>query len=188
MAMPQTRAELNQIIEEQVGLAIGAPQIVNIGRLSEYFTQFDELAPNFVSVKKELDVIKSQLEGVLPQLERISQASISDLEKRAGVANTQLTASIEALEKRDQEISDKLKEIFQKIDTQLESVQLQASTVSSMQASIRGVVLKQQHDMETIRVDVERYVANAIATIAATQTDQSHGGSHSNHGTAEVLS
>ena len=87
MAMPQTRAELNQIIEEQVGLAIGASQIVNIGKLPEYFPQFDEFAPSFVSVKNELEVIKSQLEGVLPQLERISQASISDLEKRAGVAN-----------------------------------------------------------------------------------------------------
>jgi len=33
MAMPQSRAELNQIIKEQVDMAIGAPQIAAIGRL-----------------------------------------------------------------------------------------------------------------------------------------------------------
>ena len=62
-------------------------------------------------------MIKSQLEGVLPQAERTSQASIADLKKRAGTANTQSTTSTEALENRDQEISDKLKTTFQQIDT-----------------------------------------------------------------------
>ena len=32
-------------------MAIGAPQIANIGRLPEYFAKFDELAPSFVQVK-----------------------------------------------------------------------------------------------------------------------------------------
>ena len=54
-------------------------------------------------------MIKGQLEGVLPQLERTSRASIADLEKRAGIANAQLTSSIEGLEKRDQEMSAKPK-------------------------------------------------------------------------------
>ena len=81
---------------------------------------YDELAASFSGVKNELDVIKSQLEGVLPQLERASQASISDLEKRAGAAHAGLTTSIVALETRDREISDKLKATVQKIDTQLE--------------------------------------------------------------------
>ena len=176
MAMPQTRAELNQIIEEHFGLAIGAPQIANIGRLSEYVSKFDEPAPSFAQVKNELEVIKSQLEGVLPQLERTLQANIADLEKRAGTSNTQLTTSIEALEKRDQEIGAKLKTTFQQIDTQLESVQLQAATVNSMQEGIHSVVVKQQHDMEKICLDVERYVAKAIATIASKQPGQSQSG------------
>ena len=47
MAMPQSRAELNQIVEDQVGLAIGAPQIANIGKFPEYFSKFEELAPSF---------------------------------------------------------------------------------------------------------------------------------------------
>ena len=38
------------------------------------------------------------------------------------------------------------------------------------------MVVKQQHDMEKIRLDVERYVANAIATIASAQTGRSQGG------------
>ena len=131
---------------------------------------------SFVPVKNELEVIKAQLESVLPQLERTSQASIADLGKRARTTNTQLTTSIEAFEKRDQEISAKLKTTFEQIDKQLESVQLQAATVNSMQEGIHGVVVKQQHDMEKIRLDVERCVENAIATIASTQIDQSQGG------------
>ena len=87
MAMRQTRDELNQITETQVGLAIGGPQIENIGKLPKLLSKFDELAASFTGIKNELDVIKSQLEGVLPQLERTSQASIRDLEKRAGAAH-----------------------------------------------------------------------------------------------------
>ena len=91
-----------------------------------------------------------------------------------------MTTSVEALETRDREISDKLKATFQKIDTQLESVQLQAATVSSMQEGIHGLLPKQQQDMERMREDVERYVANAIATIACnTQTNQGPGGQQS---------
>ena len=174
MAMPQTRVELNQIIEEQVGLASGEPQIVSIGKLPESFSKFDELSASFTGVKTELEVIKSQVEGVLPQLERAAQTSLSDLEKRAGAAHEGLTTSIGALESRDREISDKLKDTFQTIDTQLKAVQLQASTVTSMQEGIHSVVVKQQQEMERVRLDVERYVANAIATITSnTQSSQS---------------
>ena len=128
MAMPQTRAERNQFIEEQVGLAIGGPQIENIGKPPQLFSEFDELSASFLDVKTELEVIKSQLEQSLPQLERAAQTSRSDLEKRAGAAHEGLTTSIGALEARDREISDNLKDTFQKIDAQLEAVQLQAST------------------------------------------------------------
>ena len=132
-AMPQTRAELNSVIELQVRIAIGPPQIASIWKLADHFVKFDELASSFIQVQSELQVIKTQLEGVLPQFERTSQASIADLEKRAGIANAQLNASIEALEKRDQEMSAKLKTNFEQIDTQMESVQLQAATVTSIQ-------------------------------------------------------
>ena len=95
------------------------------------------------------------------------QAGISDFEKRAGAAHAGLEKSIGGLETRDRQISEKLVTTFSKIDTQLEAVQLQAATVSSMQEGIHGVVAKRQQDMERVRQDVERYVANAIATIAS---------------------
>ena len=66
MAMPQTRDELNQIIETQVREAIGPPQLQNIAKLTEFFPMYDKLAASFTGVKNELDVIKSQLEGALP--------------------------------------------------------------------------------------------------------------------------
>ena len=58
----------------------------------------------------------------------------------------------------------------------MESVQLQAATVSNMQEGKHSVVAKQQHDIERMREDVERYVANAIATIASNmQTNEGPG-------------
>ena len=48
---------------------------------------------SFIQVQSELQVIKGQLEGALPELERTSQASVADLEARARIANAQLTAS-----------------------------------------------------------------------------------------------
>ena len=126
-------------------------------------------------VKGELEMTKGQLASVLPQLERTSQASIADLESRASIANAQLTASIDDLEKRDQEMSAKLKSTFEQIDAQMENVQLQGATVASIQEGVHSVVVKQQLDMEKARVDVERYLADAMAAIASKQADQSQG-------------
>ena len=153
-AMRQTRADLNAVIEEQVQFLLGTPQIASIGKLVEHFGKFDELAASFIQVRSELEMIKGQLEGVLPQLERTSQASIADLVGRARIANAQLTASIDGLEKRDQEMSAKLKSTCEQIDTQIESVQLNAAAVSSIQEGVHSVVVKQQLDMEKMRVDV----------------------------------
>ena len=59
MAMPQTRDELNQIIEVQLREAIGGPQIVNIANLIKFFPMYDELAKGFAGVKTELEMMKS---------------------------------------------------------------------------------------------------------------------------------
>ena len=68
-----------------------------------------------------------------------------------------------------------MNETFQKIDSQIESISLSASTVQSMQHGIHGVVAKQQQDMEGMKVDIERYLANAMATIASSaQSSQGH--------------
>ena len=40
MAMPSSRAELDQVIEQQVGLAIGAPQIEAIRKLTDFYAKF----------------------------------------------------------------------------------------------------------------------------------------------------
>ena len=176
MAMPQSRSDLDQIIEQQVKHAIGAPQIEAIGRLVEFFGKFDELTLSFGVVKSELATIKSQLEGVLPQLERSTLAAVAELEGKAKGIDSKLTSSIESLEKRDKEVSDKLKATFAQIDSQIESVQLQGSTVQSIQEGVHGVVVKQQQDMEKMRVDVERYLIEVTETIASRAAPQSQGG------------
>ena len=42
-AMPETRAELNAVIEEQVQFLLGPPQIAGIGKLVEHFGKSDDL-------------------------------------------------------------------------------------------------------------------------------------------------
>ena len=91
MAMPSSRAELDQIIEQQVGHAIGAPQIEAIRKLTEFFARFEELAVSSGVVKSELATIKSQLEGVLPQLERSTLAAVADFEGKAKGIDSKLT-------------------------------------------------------------------------------------------------
>ena len=144
MAMPQTRDELNQIIEAQLRESIGEKQIENIGKLTKFFPAYDELTVQLTLVKTELETTKSQLEQSLPMLADAVQQGISDLEKRAGAAQAGLTTSIGGLATRDREISEKLVTTFIKIDSQLEAVQLHAATVSRMQEGIHGVVAKQQ--------------------------------------------
>ena len=100
-ATPQTRVELNAVIEEQVQFLLGGPQIASIGRLVEFFGKFDALTASFVKVKTELETIKGQLEGVLPQLERSTLAGIAELESKAKAADAKLTASIKSLQNRD---------------------------------------------------------------------------------------
>ena len=58
LAMPQTRAELNAAIEEQVQYLLGPSQIASIGRLVEFFGKFDEFTASFVQAKSELETIK----------------------------------------------------------------------------------------------------------------------------------
>ena len=42
-AMPQTRAELNAVIEEQVQILLGPPQLAGIAKLAGHLEKFDEL-------------------------------------------------------------------------------------------------------------------------------------------------
>ena len=178
--LPQTRAELNAVIEEQVQFLLGPPQIASIGKLAEHFGKFDELAASFIQVKGELEILKSQLEGVLPQLESSSLASIADLESKVSTADAKLTASIDSLEKREKEVSDKLKSTFEQIDAQIESVQLQGATVTSIQEGVHGVVVKQQLDMQRMRVDVERYLTEVRQPSRPGQLTRVRAGSRSN--------
>ena len=63
---------------------------------------------------------------------------------------------------------------------------MSAATVQVMQDGIHGVVAKQSKDMDGMKVDIERYLANAMATIASSvqanqgpadqQGQASHGG------------
>ena len=67
MALPTSRDELNQVINEQIQAAF--PDIV---KLQEFFPGHHEFTAQFIAVQKELATVKSQLEGALPQLERAS--------------------------------------------------------------------------------------------------------------------
>ena len=65
MAMPQSRSDLDQIIEQQVKHAIGVPQIDAIGRLVEFFGKFDELALDLDETRRKF-IELSKVLGKLP--------------------------------------------------------------------------------------------------------------------------
>ena len=94
-------------------------QIGDIKKLADFFPGYQSLTKEFFAVEQELNAVKTQLEGVLPQLERASQASVADFEMRATAAHSGLETSIGKLETRDREISEKLNASFQNIDSQL---------------------------------------------------------------------
>ena len=154
MALPTTREELNQVITELIRVRIPDQQVSDIGKLESFFPIWDrlysgynEFTAEFVALKTELETIRAQLNEAMPKLQEGVNKGISDLETGASAANATVASSVTSLEKRDREISDKLNDTFQKIDSQIESISLSASTVQSMQDGIHSVVAKQSQDM-----------------------------------------
>ena len=115
--MPQNVDELNKAIADRIRAAFPDQQIGDIKKLADFFPGYQSLTKEFLAVKQELDTVKTQLEGVLPQFERASQASVDDLEMRASAAHSGLETSIGKLETRDREIGEKLNASFQNIET-----------------------------------------------------------------------
>ena len=182
MAFPTTRDELNQVISEQIRASFSEKKIADIDKLEAFFPVWDrlysgytEFTTEFSNLKSELEVLKAKLNEAMPQLQEGVRKGLSDLESRAEAANVRVATSVTSLEKRDHEISEKLKESFSSIDSQIESVSLQSASVVSMQSGIHDVVAKQQRDMDGMKGDIERYLANAMATLTtAVQSNQSH--------------
>ena len=131
MAMPQNMEDLNKAIADQIRAAFPDQQIDDIKKLAAFFPGYNEFTAEFVAVKRELETIRAQLDQAIPKLADTVQEGISDLEKRAGAAHASVTSSVDSLEKRGREISEKLVETFKKIDSQLEAVSLQVATVQS---------------------------------------------------------
>ena len=109
MAMPQNMEELKAAIavgaDQQIRTAFPNQQIADIKKFVDFFPGYQLFTAQFVAMHQELETVKKQLEGVLPQLERASLT----LEQRAADSSAGLETSIAAPEKRDREISEKLK-------------------------------------------------------------------------------
>ena len=145
MAFPTTRDELNQVISEQIRASFSEKKIADIDKLEAFFPVWDrlysgytEFTIEFSNLKSELEVLRAKLNEAMPQLQEGVRKGLGDLEARAEAANVRVATSVTGLEKRDREISEKLKESFHSIDSQIESVSLQAATVKSMQSGVHG--------------------------------------------------
>ena len=86
-----------------------------------------------------------------------------------------LNASLKDLVRRDQEVSDKLKASFAPIKTQLADVALKSSSVESMQTGIHSAVAKQEQDLASAKIEIERIVTGALQSIAALTQQHSEG-------------
>ena len=162
--MPTNRDEFKKIMRSEIIEMIGEEHLVNISKLTEFFPAYDQFKSDFEVTRQELKVITAQLDQSFPEFVKLI-AQADEVQKT-------LAKSIGDLEVRGREASAKLTETFAKIDTQLEAVQLQAATVEGMQQGIHGVVVKQQQDMEKVKVDVQIFVAKAMSGMEATARQQ----------------
>ena len=85
-------------------------------------------------------------------------------------AQTAAADTLEALSKRDQEVSDKLKQSFTEVEAQLGEMKIQSEATSSAQRDIHPVVARQKADLDNVHLEVGRYVTETFASVQAQAT------------------
>ena len=100
----------------------------------------------------ELTTVTKQLNDQIPDTKRAQAAAAETLE---------------ALSKRDQEVSDKLKQSFTDVESQLGEMRIQSEATRSAQGDIHTVVARQKVDLDNVRLEVGKYVTETLASVHA---------------------
>ena len=113
---------------------------------AEMETQQGQIA----SIISELATITTQLNDQIPESKK-AQAAAAD--------------TLEALTKRDQEVSDKLKQSFTDVGSQFGEMRIQSEATSSAQRDIHTVVARQKADLDNVRLEVGKYATETLASV-----------------------
>ena len=171
----EAKAELVALINEKIGEHFEA----NFPAAAREFLLNLATEKNAIlDLQGQVNRLEAGLTGALPQM-----ASTSEELKRS---HDKLQHGLDGLNRRDQEVSDKLTSQFAELDSrlanmveqiglQLSSVQVQANTVETMQEGISGIVAKQKEDLEKVRREVGDFVRTSLASVRE-QGGQAHGG------------
>ena len=82
--------------------------------------------------------------------------------KRAQAAASE---TLEQPSKRDQEVSDKLKQSFSDFETQISEMRIQSEATRATQGDIHTVVARQKADLDNVRQEVGKYVRESLAIV-----------------------
>ena len=119
--------------------------------------KMDTIASTLESHSSRLDSIAAELVTTVDQLnEQIPEG------KRTQAA---ATATLEQLAKRDKEVSDKLKESFTQLETQISEMRIQSEATRAAQGDIHTVVARQKADLDGVRTEVGKYVRETLASV-----------------------
>ena len=102
------------------------------------------------AIASELVTIRDQLNEQIPESKRAQKSAEETLEQ---------------LGKRDKEVSDKLKESFTQLETQISEMRIQSEATRAAQGDIHTVVARQKADLDGVRTEVGTYVRETLASI-----------------------
>ena len=80
-------------------------------------------------------------------------------------AQSSAETSLAELDRRDAEVSDKLKASFAAIEARLTEVGVKASAVDGMQSSIHTIVAKQEQDLIDAKAQIEKVVLGTVSHV-----------------------
>ena len=123
----------------------------------EQSSKIDEITSKLDAHSGRLDAIAAELVTTVAQLnEQIPES------KRAQAAAAETP---EQLSKRDEEVSDKLKQSFADFDTQIGEMRIQSEATRATQGGIHTVVARQKADLDNVRQEVCKYVTETLASV-----------------------
>ena len=119
-----------------------------------------------LALHAEVTSQKDQIAQIIGSLETLT-AQLNDQIPESKRAQAAAADTLEALSKRVQEVSDKLKQSFAEVEAQLGEMKIQSEATSSAQRDIHAVAARQKADLDNVRLEVGKCVTETLASVQA---------------------
>ena len=165
-----TEEQLNEMIDTRMNARLAQmfspEQLDQLNKIGTFDAQFQQIRGRITQVEENLSMNVFKVEQALPDI----TAKTNELAE----AQQKVTESMDHLNRRDLEVSNKLKDNFSQVDHKMSEVGEQAARVASMQESIHAVIVKQKIDLEGVKTEVETFVRNAMASVGPSASGADH--------------